>query len=237
MPSTTGIKRQKMTPERVKPSDDQLAQEDDQVLVASEVVKPSDDQLAQEDDQVLVASEALPKTYTEATSGDDQDERKKTIVSELELLTTNKKWKLVPRPAHQRPIRCRLVFALKRNDKGEVVRHKARLVTKETYAPVAYLNSIRAVLAKCCAEGFEIEQCYVDTAFLYGKVDEEIYMELPEGLCEIRTLVDAEGEENVVCLLLQSLYSLKEASRVWNETINGHVESMGFKAADADHLR
>ncbi|OWY91349.1 hypothetical protein PHMEG_00040105, partial [Phytophthora megakarya] len=133
----------------------------------------------------------------------------------------------------------------KRNEKGEVTRHKARLVAKgysqrhgidyeETYAPVAYLNSIRAVLAKCCAEGFEIEQCDVDTAFLYGKLGEEIYMELAEGLRELLTLADAEGEEDVVCLLLQSLYGLKQASRVWNETIDGHLKGMGFKAADAD---
>ncbi|OWY93524.1 Integrase, catalytic core protein, partial [Phytophthora megakarya] len=192
----------------------------------------------------MAASEEVPKTYTEATSGEDSDEWKKAIASELESLTANKTWKLVPRPTHQRPIGCRWVFALKRNDK-EKGEHKARLVAKgysqrhgidyeETYAPVAYLNSIRAVLAKCCAEGFEIEQCDVDTAFLYGKLDEEIYMELPEGLRELLTLADAEGEEDVVCLLLQSLYGLKQASRVWNETIDGHLKGMGFKAADAD---
>ncbi|OWZ05706.1 polyprotein, partial [Phytophthora megakarya] len=62
----------------------------------------------------------------------------------------------------------------------------------------------------------------------------EIYMELPEGLRELLTLADAEGEENVVCLLLQSLYGLKQASRVWNETIDGHLKGMCFKTADAD---
>ncbi|KAG2793659.1 hypothetical protein PC129_g23100 [Phytophthora cactorum] len=84
------------------------------------------------------------------------------------------------------------------------------------YAPVAYLNSIRAKLAKCAADGFEIEQCDVDTTFLYGKLNEEIYIELPEGL------------------ILQSLYGLKQASCVWNETIDSHLKNMGFKAVDAD---
>ncbi|KAE8950494.1 hypothetical protein PR001_g34132, partial [Phytophthora rubi] len=114
-------------------------------------------------------------------------------------------------------------------------RYKARLVAKgysqrhdidyeETYSPVAYLNSIRAMLAKCSAEGMEIERCDFDTAFLYGKLEEEIYMELPEGLRELLELTEAEGEDDVVCMLLQSLYGLKHASRVWNETIDKHLK-------------
>ncbi|KAE9261004.1 hypothetical protein PF001_g32552 [Phytophthora fragariae] len=80
----------------------------------------------------------------------------------------------------------------------------------------------------------EIEQCDVDTAFLYGKLEEEIYMEMPEGLRELLELAEAEGEDDVVCMLLQSLYGLKQASRVWNETIDKHLKSMGFDPADAD---
>jgi hypothetical protein len=76
---------------------------------------------------------------------------------------------------------------------------------QETYAPVAALNSIRAKLAKCVAERFKIEQCDVDTAFLYGKLEEDIYMEVPEGLRELFALANGQDEEDVVCLLLQSL--------------------------------
>ncbi|KAG3166077.1 hypothetical protein PC128_g19801 [Phytophthora cactorum] len=140
--------------------------------------------------QVMAATEEVPRSYPEATTDADCDEWKKAIASELESLTANKTWKLVPRPAHQRPIGCCWLFAL-----------------KQTYAPVAYLNLIRAKLAKCAADGFEIEQCDVDTAFLYGKLNEEIYMELPDGLRELIALAEAEGEDDVVCLLLQSLRS------------------------------
>ncbi|KAE9133043.1 hypothetical protein PF006_g15141 [Phytophthora fragariae] len=59
-------------------------------------------------------------------------------------------------------------------------------------------------------------------------------MELPEGLRELLELAEAEGEDDVVCMLLQSLYGLKQASRVWNETIDKHLKSMGFEPADAD---
>jgi hypothetical protein len=223
-PSESGTKRLKMTQDRAVANDRKL------------VVNGG---------QVMAATEGVPRTYAEATTSTDQDEWKKAISSELESLTSSKMWKLVPRPTHQRPIGCRWVFALKRDEKGHIVRHKARLVAKgfsqrygidyeETYAPVAYLNSIRAKLAKCVAEGFEIEQCDVDTAFLYGKLEEEIYMELPEGLRELLSLAEAQGEDDVVCLLLQSLYGLKQASRVWNETIDNHLKTMGFKPADAD---
>ncbi|KAE9181037.1 hypothetical protein PF005_g23036 [Phytophthora fragariae] len=129
-PSAIGTKRQKINQVRVKPSDELLAIEGGQLMAATEEV---------------------PKTYAEATTRQDQDEWKKTIASDLESLIANKTWKLVPKPAHQRPIGCRWEFALKRDEKGQVVRYKARLVAKgysqrhgidyeDTYSPVAYLN-------------------------------------------------------------------------------------------------
>ena len=51
----------------------------------------------------------------------------------------------------------------------------------------------------------------VKLAYLHGVLDEEIYMEEPEGFI-------AKGEENIVCRLIQSLYGLKQAGRVWNRT-------------------
>ncbi|KAG2773399.1 hypothetical protein Pcac1_g15791 [Phytophthora cactorum] len=59
-------------------------------------------------------------------------------------------------------------------------------------------------------------------------------MELPEGPRELIALAEVGGEDDVVCLLVQSLYRLKQASRVWNETIDKHLKDMGFKAVDAD---
>ncbi|KAE9316091.1 hypothetical protein PF008_g19103 [Phytophthora fragariae] len=76
----------------------------------------------------MAATEEVPKMNAEATTRQDQYELKKAIASGLESLIANKTWKLVPKPAHQRPIGCRWVFALKRDEKGQVVRYKARLV-------------------------------------------------------------------------------------------------------------
>ncbi|KAG3112370.1 hypothetical protein PI125_g8279 [Phytophthora idaei] len=91
--------------------------------------KTNDQQLAIYDGgQVMAATEEAPKSYVEATTGADSEEWKKVIASELGSLTANKIWKLVPRPAHQRPTDCRWVLALKHDEKGQLIRHKARLV-------------------------------------------------------------------------------------------------------------
>ncbi|GMF22875.1 unnamed protein product [Phytophthora fragariaefolia] len=127
-----------------------------------------DDQLTIQGGQAMTATEDVPKTHQEATASADHDEWKNAMKSELNSLVANKTWKLVPRPSHQRPIGCRWVFVLKRNEKGQVVRHKARLVAKgysqrqcvdyeKTYSPITYLNAIRTMLAKCGADGMEIE--------------------------------------------------------------------------------
>ncbi|KAE8985601.1 hypothetical protein PR001_g22841 [Phytophthora rubi] len=162
-------------------------------------VKSSDELLAIEGGQLMAATEEVPKTYAEATTRQDQDELKKAIARTGRSV---------------------------QGAEGYSQRHG--IDYEETFSPVAYLNSVRAMLAKCGADGMEIEQCNVDTAFLYGKLEEEIYMELPEGLREILDLAEAEGEDDVVCMLLQSLYGLKQASLVWNETIDKHLKSMGF---------
>ncbi|GMF58097.1 unnamed protein product [Phytophthora fragariaefolia] len=186
--------------------------------------KVDDEQLVIEGIMLMAATEEVPRSYDEATTSNNRAQWKAAIECELSSLMTNKTWKLVPRPKHQRAIGCRWVFALKRDETGRIVRHKARLVAKgysqrhgidyeETYSPVASLNSIRANLAKFGEDGAIIEQCNVDTAFLYGELDEEIYMELPDGLMEILGDTD-DDDEDLVCLLEKCLYGLKQASRV-----------------------
>jgi hypothetical protein len=59
--------------------------------------------------QVMAATEEVPRTFAQTTTGADQDEWKKVLASELESLTSNKTWKLVPRPTHQHPITWRVV--------------------------------------------------------------------------------------------------------------------------------
>jgi len=68
----------------------------------------------------------------------------------------------------------------------------------------------------------------VVTAFLAGELEEEIYMEQPEGF-KVGT-----EEDDLVCLLRKSLYGLKQAPRIWNQRIRRFLESIGFKPTYSD---
>ena len=93
--------------------------------------------------------------------------------------------------------------------------YKARLVAKgytqvqgidyeETFSPVARYEFIRYLLAHAALQDWEIEAMDVKLAYLHGVLDEEIYMEQPEGFI-------AQGEEDKVCRLMCSIYRLKQA--------------------------
>jgi ribonuclease HI len=67
----------------------------------------------------------------------------------------------------------------------------------------------------------------VNTAFLYGTIDEEVYMKQPTGFTD-------ETRPNHVCKLLKSLYGTKQAARQWNQRLDEYMTSQGFHGADAD---
>ncbi|KAK8696391.1 hypothetical protein V6N13_001527 [Hibiscus sabdariffa] len=98
---------------------------------------------------------------------------------------------------------------------GTIDKYKARLVIKgyrqkedldyfETYSPVSRITSIRMILVIAALQNLEAHQMDIKTAFLNGELDEEIYMEQPEGHV-------VSGEERKVCRLVKSLYGLKQA--------------------------
>ena len=171
-----------------------------------------------------------PQTLQEALQTSDSAQWQKAVDLELQSLANNHTWDEVDRPNNQSIIGCRWVFKLK--DNGV---YKARLVAQgfsqiygvdyfETYAPVARFASIRMVLALAARFGLNIHQMDVDTAFLYGQLEEELYMELPPGY---RT-------ENKVCRLRKSLYGLKQAPRVWNQVLDAFFFQLGLIKSVAD---
>jgi hypothetical protein len=153
-------------------------------------------------------------------------------------MATNEVYDLVPLPPGRRAVGCKWVFTLKRNELGEVTRHKARLVAKgfaqregidyvDTFAPVANFTAIRLILAIAAAQDLEVEQMDVATAFLYGKVEEELYMQQPEGYAE-------RGRERMVWRLRRGIYGLKQAPRMWNERIDEVFVGDGFTRCERD---
>ncbi|XP_044721122.1 reverse transcriptase (RNA-dependent DNA polymerase) domain-containing protein [Hirsutella rhossiliensis] len=80
-------------------------------------------------------------------------------------------------------------------------------------------------LPPAAAEDLEIEQMDVKTAFLYGDIDEEVYLEQPEGF------EDGTGR---VCRLKKAIYGLKQAPRIWFHTITKFLETLGYRPIAAD---
>jgi hypothetical protein len=145
---------------------------------------------------------------------------------------------VVPRPEDKNVIGSKWVFKNKMNEKGQVVRNKARLVCKgyaqvegqdfdETFAPVARLEAIRMFLAYSCHNNFKVYQMDVKSTFLNGDLEEEVYMEQPEGF-------SLKNNPNYVCKMKTDLYGLKHAPRSWYYRLDKFLQDKGFKKGTVD---
>ena len=137
------------------------------------------------------------------------------LVMNEEFLSMNHNgvWELVEIPYGFKPIGCKWVFKTKKDSNGNVERYKARLVAKgftqregidynETFSPVSSKDSFRIIMALVAHYDLELHQMDVKTAFLNGDLDEEVYMQQPQGFIE-------SGKEHLVCKLKKSIYGLK----------------------------
>ena len=152
--------------------------------------------------------------------------------SEMDSMSENQVWTLVEPPQGVKPIGCKWVFKKKTDMDGNVQTYKGRLVAKgfrqihgvdydETFSPVAMFKSIRILLAVAAFHDYEIWQMDVKTAFLNGKLEEDVYMTQPEGFV-------APENAGKVCKLQRSIYGLKQASRSWNLHFNDAIKEFGF---------
>lgn len=89
------------------------------------------------------------------------------------------------------------------------------------------MTTLRVLLALASSQSWFLHQLDVDNVFLHAKFDEEIYMDLPQGLSSTKS--------NQVCLLKKSLYGLKQASRQWYTTLCHALQALGFSQSSADH--
>lgn len=108
------------------------------------------------------------------------------------MIEKNNKWQLVDRPQGRKIISVKWVFWTKLNVDGSINKHKARLVVKDyahifgvdysdTFAPVARLDTTRLLLAIAVQMSWKVYQLDVKSTFLNGFLQEQIYVERPEG--------------------------------------------------------
>jgi hypothetical protein len=163
----------------------------------------------------------------------------KAMKEELKAIEDNNTWTLIDLPAGRKAIGLKWVFKVKKDEKGAVVRHKARLVVKgyaqrqgidfdEVFAPVARMEAVRLLLALAAQEGWEVHHMDVKSAFLNGELQEEVYVEQPLGFTR-------PGHEHKVLKLSKALYGLHQAPRAWNQKLDEKLGVLGFVRCESDH--
>ncbi|KAJ9552454.1 hypothetical protein OSB04_016499 [Centaurea solstitialis] len=236
--NTTPIVEPEIQHENVEPQSEPIEEVQTQDLRRSSRVRQEPDRYL----GFLVSQDSgdlnEPTSYGEAVSGNESEQWQEAMKAEMQSMYDNQVWELTDLPQHCRAVGRKWVFKKKTDMDGNVHTFKARLVAKgftqthgidydETFSPVAMLKSIRILMAISTYFNYEIWQMDVKTAFLNGKLTEDIYMEQPEGFEDPKN-------PNKVCKVLKSIYGLKQASRSWNLHFDERIKEFGFAKRYSD---
>ncbi|KIK15938.1 hypothetical protein PISMIDRAFT_16132 [Pisolithus microcarpus 441] len=181
-----------------------------------------------------------PATYKEAMKQSDHEGWKEAMEKELRTMKEMGVWKLVEPPCGRKLVGNRWVFEFKPIDLKGGSRFKARLVVQgfsqvpsvdfhQTYAPVARQASVKLLITMAAQNDWELDCFDAKHAFLHGKLMEEIYMKQPRGFERYN-----DAGTLLVCLLLCSLYGLKQVAYDWYITLSELLRELGFSRSDVD---
>ena len=175
------------------------------------------------------ADPRAPTSFRAALSGDAVSQWQDAIDCEISSHIENGTWEEASLPPGREAIGATWAFKLKTDENGNIQRYKARLCAQgfsqvrgvdylETYAPTSRYSTLRIFITLAIMMSLSIIQMDIKTAFLYGILEEEIYMRPPQGVS-----VTA----GKVLRLRKCIYGLKQAPRVWNENIHKLFTSLG----------
>jgi hypothetical protein len=161
-----------------------------------------------------------------------------SMTEEYQSIIKNDVWEIVPRPKGKDVVSSKWLFKIKHVVDGSIEKYKARFVTcgfsqkegidyEETFAHVARYTSIRTIIALVARMKWKLHQMDVKTAFLNGVIEEEVYIEQPQGF-------EVEDRKSHVCRLKKDLYGLKQAPRAWYGHIDSFLTRLGFTKSKAD---
>jgi len=182
----------------------------------------------------LLLTHCEPKNVKQALSDSNWHA---SMRDEFDALQKNHTWDLFPLPPNRSVIGCKLVFRVKENADGTLNRFKARLVAmgfhqlqgfdfNETFSPVIKPFTIRIILCLGITYKWTIQQLDVNNAFLNGTLDEEVYMQQPQGF--------ESSDPSLVCKHNKALYGLKHAPRQWFERLKATLLNLGFTDSKCD---
>ncbi|GJS87583.1 putative ribonuclease H-like domain-containing protein, partial [Tanacetum coccineum] len=180
-------------------------------------------------------SQNEPKKISEALEDESWVD---AMQEELLQFKIQKVWILVDLPYGKKAIGTKWVYRNKKDERGVVVRNKARLVAQghrqeegidydEVFAPVARIEAIRIFLAFASYMGFIVYQMDVKSAFLYGKINEEVYVSQPPGF------IDPKYPKKVY-KVVKALYGLHQAPRAWYATLSIFLLKNGYRRGTID---
>ena len=164
---------------------------------------------------------------------------RKAMEEEINALNKNGTWEKCILPNNQKVVGCRWVFTIKYKSDGTIERYKARLVAKgytqtygvdysETLSPVAKLDTIRVLFSIAANLDWPLHQFDVKNAFLYGELQEKVYMEAPPGFT-------SGFSENEGCRLRKALYGLKQSPRAWFGRFTSAMKKFDYRQRNSDH--
>ena len=173
-----------------------------------------------------------PLTLSQAIKRLDWCKWEEAIQSELTALAAFDTFEVVGLPPGKKPVGCKYVFKIKYHPDGSIDKYKVRLVAQgflqqegvdynEIFAPVVDSTSISLLLAIANQEDWEIQQMDVVTAFLHGRLEEEVYMKIPPYM-------KVDNAENKVLKMKGALYGLKQSSHVWGRMFEAFMLKSGF---------
>ena len=204
-----------------------LGEEEDSVSI-----KPQGEhnQVMPGDDVTLTSHEALNSEF--------KREWHQAMKEELGSLMKNNTWELVSRPKNRKVVSCKWVLRVKSDSNGNPIRFKARVVArgftqvpgldfKETFAPTLRTTPMRLVWGLTTALNLELRHLDVETAFLHGDLEEEIYMEQPPHFKDVE-------HPNFVCKLKKAIYGLKQSSRMWYTKLHSYLVKIKFKRLSSE---
>jgi hypothetical protein len=154
------------------------------------------------------------------------------MTTKYQSIIKNDVWEIVPRLNSKDVVSSEWLFKLKHVFDVIIEKYKERFVThgfsqkkgidyKDTFTPVTRYTSIRTIIALAAKMKWKLHWMEVKTTFLNGVIEEEVYIEKPQGF-------EVEDRKTHVCKLNKDLYRLKQDPSAWYGRIDGFLTRLGF---------
>ena len=186
----------------------------------------------------LVGRAEDPMTVQEAFESNEAHHWRQAMNDEIAMIRKLKAWVPAFLPKGKKAIKSKWVFSRKYDAQGNVTRYRARLCPKgftqvpgvdftDVFAPVLRYTTLRTLMALKAVKKYHMKQVDVINAFLNGSLDEELFLELPEG-------VEINKQHGDCFLLLKAMNGLKQAARAWYKKLDKCLTRLGFKQSESD---